>query len=307
VTLNQLRAFLAACRSGTFTGAAQDLGISQASVSELIRRLEEEFRVPLFTRAARSLVLTSAAEALIPHAEKTLAAAEGAEQTLKAVHDLSGGVASFGVLRNADYYLLTDLAIQFHLRHPEVQMRLVGLNSAQVATEVAEGRIEAGIVVLPIDDAGLQVVPIGRDEVVYASADRAKVAEPVRIETVCDSRLVLYDAHVGWRDPTRSQLLQRAQVAGMSLNPWIEVEQVEAALKLVSRGIGDTFLSKTVSKSPACPPGVHTNSFSEPMYDTLAFIKRNTTVLSSATDELARLALQILRRNPVLENLPVAS
>ena len=90
----------------------------------------------------------------------------------------------------------------------------------------------------------------------------------------------------------------------MKLRTWIEVEHVEAALKLVSRGVCETFVSKAVANSPLCPPGVHTTTFAEPLFDTVALIKRDDTVLSPATEELVRLALQILRRNPALERMP---
>ena len=62
--LGLLRTFLAVHRTGSFTAAAASMGIAQASVSELIRKLEDEHSAPLFTRGARRLVLTAAGEAL---------------------------------------------------------------------------------------------------------------------------------------------------------------------------------------------------------------------------------------------------
>ncbi|CAM5357949.1 hypothetical protein STENM223S_06974 [Streptomyces tendae] len=57
---------------------------------------------------------------------------------------LGGGTATFGVLRNADYYLLADLVQMFHARYPRVRVRLVGQNSAETAAAVAAGRIRRG-------------------------------------------------------------------------------------------------------------------------------------------------------------------
>jgi DNA-binding transcriptional LysR family regulator len=300
VTLNQLRSFLAAVRTGSFTAAAAELSITQASVSELVRRLEEEQKVQLFTRRHHQLVLTAAGQELMGHAEQAVSAADDGIRALQSLRTLSGGVATFGMLRNADYYLLADLVEQFHREHPQVRVRLVGLNSVQVAAAVSDGQLEAGIVVLPIDDEGLAVTPLGRDEVVYASADPARVRTPVSIDDLADARLILYDAHAGWRDPTRRQVAERSQLVGVKLEPWIEVEHVEAALKLVSRGIGDTFISRAVATSPACPGNVSTVSFEPPLYDTVAFIQRESAPLSPATRELGRLARQMLRHNPLL-------
>ncbi|MFD0484515.1 LysR family transcriptional regulator [Kineococcus sp. GCM10028916] len=294
MTLNQLRAFLAAARTGSFTAAAVDLEIASASASELVRRLEEEHGIALFTRGPRRLVLTGAGEQLLPFAEQSVSAADAGSDAVQALRSLGGGVATFGVLRNADYYLLSDLVAEFHRRHPAVRVRLVGLNSVAVAAAVAAGEIEAGLVVLPVDDAGLTVTPVLRDEVRYVSADPARLRRPVTMADLAAAPLVLYDAHHGWRDPTRRQLADRARLEGVRLEPLIEVEHVEAALGLVARGIGDTFVSRAVVDSVAFPPGLGTVGFETPLHDVVALVQREGIALSPATRELARLARQRL-------------
>lgn len=301
MTLKQLQAFLLAARTGSFTAAAAAMGVAQASVSELIRKLEDDHATPLFTRGSRRLVLTAAGETLLPFAEQATAAADGGAQALRSVRSLDGGVATFGLLRNAGYYLLSDLAQRFHDRYPDVRIRLIGLNSVEVAAAVAAGTVEAGLVVLPIDDEGLEVTPLLRDEVRYATADPARAEEPLRIEDLARSKLILYDAHYGWADPTRRQIADRAQLAGLRLDPWIEVEHVESALSLVQRGVGDTVLARAVANSAVCPPNLHTVGFHEPLYDTIALVRRRSTTLSPATRELADLARRMLPHHPAAE------
>ncbi len=302
MTLNQLRAFLAASRSGSFTAAAAELQVAQASVSELIRRLEDELGLPLFARGGRHLMQTPAGTELQPYAEQAVAAADGGAQAIRNMHALGGGVATFGLLRNADFYLLSDLVELFLERHPTVRVRMVGLNSVETAAAVAAGELEAGLVVLPVDDNGLSVTPLLRDEVFYASVDPEHVAEPMTPEHFSRARLVLYDAHYGWNDPTRRQLLERAQLAGLKIEPWIEVEHVESALDLVRRGIGDTVVCQAVCTSSVFPAGLLTVPFAEPLYDTIALVQRVNAVLSPATRELARLAQRMLvGRRPVGE------
>ncbi|MDQ2847233.1 MAG: LysR family transcriptional regulator [Actinomycetota bacterium] len=294
MTLNQLRAFLAAARTGSFTAAAAELTVAQASVSELIRRMEDELGMRLFGRGGRRLVVTPAGKELLPYAEQAVAAVGGGAAAVRAMHTLGGGVATFGLLRNADFYLLSDLVEQFLARHPMVRVRMVGLNSVETAAAVSAGELEAGLVVLPIDDQGLTVTPLLRDEVFYASSDPDHVRAPVTMVQLAHARLVLYDAHYGWRDPTRRQLLERAHLAGLKLEPWIEVEHVESALDLVMRGVGDTIVCQAVVDSTACPPGLLTASFAAPLYDTIALIKRENAVLSPATREFAQLAQRSL-------------
>jgi len=294
-SLNQLRAFLGAADSGSFTAAAGELRISQASVSELVRRLEEEHGLPLFTRAGRRLVLTSAGREFLPHAQQAVDAVDNGTSALRSLRSLGGGTAAFGLLRNADYYLLSTLAERFHEAYPGVRTRLIGQNSVEVALAVQSGELEAGLAVLPIDDEGLAVQPLWRDEVLYVSHDPERTRRPVRIEDLAAADLILYDAHYGWKDPTRRQLADRAQLAGLRLDPRIEVENAGAALSLVARGMGNTFVATAIANSAGFPDGLHTVSFAEPLYDTIALVTREGSVLSPATREIARMARQMLQ------------
>jgi DNA-binding transcriptional LysR family regulator len=294
MTLTQLRTFLAVARLGTFSAAAETLQMTQPSVSELVRRLEEEYQLKLFVRGARRLSITAAGEALLPLAQQAITAADQADHSLRSITSLTGGVAVFGLLRNANYYFLSQLVETFHLRYPNVRLRIIGLNSVEVAEAVSSGDMEAGLLVLPIDTEGLDVVPLMRSEVLFASADRAKTRKPVTMTDLADSKLVLYDAHYGWRDPTRRQLWERAQLAGVSLDAFVEVEHVESALGVVALGAGDTVVSKAIVASSAFPESLHTARFADPLYDTIAVVKRAGTVLSPATREIYRLARRIL-------------
>jgi len=294
MTMNQLRAFLRVALLGTFSAAAADLGMTQPSVSELIKRIEESYGIRLFIRGSRRLVLTSAGEQLVPFAQQAVTAADGADRALRSITSLGGGVATFGLLRNANYYALSHLLETFHNRYPLVRLRITGLNSVEVADAVSAGDLEAGLVVLPIDSEKLSVTPLMRDEVRFASADPAKTAKPVTIADLAASDLVLYDAHYGWRDPTRRQLAERAQLEGITLTPQIEVEHVESALGIVALGGGGTIVSTAVSKSKAFPENIHTVSFADPLYDRIAIVQRQGSILSPATREIARLARRML-------------
>lgn len=295
MTITQLTAFLAALDHGSFTAAAAELGMTQASVSELIARLERELGVTLFTRGGRRLVPTAAALELRPHATQAVSAVQNGLDTIQALTSLERGTCTFGVLRNAAYYALADLAETFHHRHPNVRLRLVGINSAHVARSIANGELEAGLLVLPVDEDGLEVRPLFRDEVVYASATRTPDAGPVTIEEVAAAKLVLYDAAAGWDDPTRRQLLERARVRGLTLEPAVEVEHVETALSLVAAGTADTIVSRSIAEADGFPAGIRIASFAEPVHDTIALVQREGMLLSPATRRLAELAERMLR------------
>ena len=290
MTLQQLQYFLAAVEHGSFSAAADAQFMAQPSLSEQVRRLEDELGAPLFVRAGRSLALTEAGERLRPHAEAALAAADGAREAVVAVRELRGGTATLGTFGSASYYLVTELAAEFRTRHPDVRLRVIGQNSTEVADEVRVGRIEVALVVLPVDDRGLDVTPVMRDPVLYVSADPGRVARPVTIARFAQAPLVLYDAQWGWQDPTRRQLAERAQRSGVALEPVIEVEELETAMQLAVRGFGDTFVSRTIALSSRFPARLGAVPFTPAVHDTIAFITRRDARLSPAARELRDLA-----------------
>ena len=240
MTLQQLRYFLAAADAGSFSAAAEELMLAQPSLSDQIRRLEAELGVALFARAGRRLVLTEAGRTLRPHAEATLRAAEDAADSVKQVRTLAGGTMSFGTYGSAHHSLLGALIGDFRRRHPDVRVRVVGQNSVEVADAVRDGRLEAGLVALPVDDAALDVRPAFHEENHYVSADPDRTRAPKTIEDLAAAPLILYDARWGPVDPLRRLLAERAQRAGVRIEPRIEVEYLTAALDLATRGLGDT-------------------------------------------------------------------
>src|ERR687895_149654 len=246
MTLQQLTYFLAAIEHGSFSAAAESLFMAQPSLSDQIRRLEAELGVPLFVRVGRGLELTEAGRLLRPHAERTVAAAKEAAESIQEVRELEGGTVAFGTFGSAHHYLLAGLVEDFRTRHPSVRVRAIGQNSAEVADEVREGRLEAGLVMLPIDDRGLDARPALREEQLYVSAAPARGGEPMTIERLADAPLILYDARWGADDPTRRRLRERAQQAGVTIEPEIEVEYVTAALDLTARGLGDTVCPRSI-------------------------------------------------------------
>jgi DNA-binding transcriptional LysR family regulator len=313
LTLQQLQYFLTAFRHGSFSGAAEELHMAQPSLSDQVRRLEAELGVRLFHRVGRGLTPTEAGNALRPHAERTLDAAEAARESVVAVRELRGGTATFGTWGTARYYPGVDLVAEFRRRYPTVRVRVVGQNSSEVVEAVRSGELEAGMIALPIDDRGLDVQPIMRDEIVYASIDPARVRHPVTIETLAAATLILPDASWGSEDPTRRQLAELAQRVGVSIQPEIDVEDVEAALELAARGLGDTIVARgillamgrRVSKRLGWVP------FDDPIYDTFAFIARTNAPLSPASREFLSLARErlselakVLRTEPPRRRAP---
>lgn len=307
MNLLQLEYFLATAERGSFSAAAHSLHLSQPSVSEQVRRLEAELGVALFARAGRGLTLTEAGRSLRPHAEAVLEQVQEARESVLAVRELRGGTVSFGTFSTARDYLGSDLVTEFRRRHPNVRVRILGLNSAEAAQDVRDGRLEAAIVALPVDDEGLHVRPVADDELFFASAERGHLRRPMTIERLAELPLVVSDASYRLEDPTRRQLAELAQRAGVTLEPVVDVETVATVLDLVAAGVGDTIIERglLVARGGGMSKRIGWIPFADPIMITLAFVSRRDAPLSPAARVMVDLIEDRLRRRSAeLEGAP---
>jgi DNA-binding transcriptional LysR family regulator len=274
LTLQQLRCVVAAARLGSFTRAADALDVSQPAVAEQVRNLEATLGIDLFARAGRGVRPTQAGETFAERAAAVLAALDDAVATVDAIADMDRGTLAFGLFATPEAYAIDRLASGFAQQHPAIAVRLVGRNSSIVADRVRRGELEAALVTLPIDDAGLDVRPFARDEVVYVSADLERARAPITIEDLVRRPLVIYDAESGDRDPLRRQLQQRAQELGLRLEPRMETETMVMALRLVADGVGDTFVPRAHTRAAYFPAGLSIVGFDPLVHETFAVVSR---------------------------------
>jgi DNA-binding transcriptional LysR family regulator len=286
LSLQQVRCFCAALELGSFTAAAEALRVSQPAVAEQVRKLEQLLGIDLFVRAGRGVLPTEAGRAFAEHATRSLQALEDAAGSVGELTALHTGTVSLGVFSGPIAWRLEALAEAFLSEHPNLDLRLVGRNSSAIVQRVRAGELEAGLVLLPIDDDKLDVRPIVRDEVLYVSADPERTRAPATIERLATTPLVFYDAESADNDPIRRQLTERAQALGIRLRPRVEVELIDIALRLVAAGLGDTYLPSAYTRAPYYPSGLTTASFSPALYDTFAIITRSGARLSPGVRRL---------------------
>lgn len=169
----------------------------------------------------------------------------------------------------------------------------------QIADAVRSGRLEAGLIALPINDDGLDVgAAVAEFSVVHATAAPEALDGPITIERLATCSLVLPEARWGDEDPTRRQLAERAQRAGVRLEPAIEIEEVDSALEMAARGLGDTVTARFLTLGPRFPRRLGTVPFADPMYDTFAFVQRRCDPIDGAVSvedlrEWARLVEEV--------------
>ncbi|MDX6679736.1 MAG: hypothetical protein QOE31_3788, partial [Solirubrobacteraceae bacterium] len=147
--------------------------------------------------------------------------------------------------------------------------------------------------------------PAMRDEVLYVSTDPERLRRPMTIARLAMAPLILSEASWGVQDPTRRQLSELAQREGVAIEPQIDVEDVEVALELAARGLGDTIAPRGMLRRLA-QPRLGWVPFADPIYETFAFTWRRGAQLSPATREfmtfaerrLDAIAMQLRTRPP---------
>lgn len=277
-TLSQLEYFLAVLKFGSFTSAADALGVSQPAVAEQIARLERIIGQSLFARQSRGVTPTRSAREFEPYARGVVDAAREASAWIHPDDAVGESSVAIGTFASPHHYGLADLLVKFLEENPGARLRVEGHNSSATADAVRAGELDAAVVALPVDESGLDVRPIFRSEVFYVSANKDDVRSPVSIETVCAKPFILYEASSHGQDPTRMQLDARAQAIGLRIRPQIEVESVETALDLAARGIANTYVAQMLVGSMDAK--LHMVSFAPPLIDTFALITRSGARLS---------------------------
>ncbi|GAA1798811.1 LysR substrate-binding domain-containing protein [Nocardioides hankookensis] len=293
LSLHQLTCFLATYEHGSLTGAAEQLGYAQPSVSEQIRALEKSLGVQLFRRVGRGVVPTTVADTLRPHAERVLAAVEEAQQSVRRVKSFETGTIRFGMFGTARLYAGAGLVADVLSRYPGVRVELIGQNSTDVQEDLRRGRIEAAMIAVPsVNSEGFEVTPVARDELVYISRDPARLESPVTAHRLALASLVMPETT--WRadDSTRKVLRQMLHETGRNPQTRIEVEDVETAVELVGMGYADSVIPKgaAVQLLPRLAPEAGWVSLRPRTYDTFAIVHRAGATLSPAAQLMIQLA-----------------
>ncbi|MGP3983796.1 LysR family transcriptional regulator [Streptomyces sp. KR80] len=154
--LRRLRSFVAVAERLHFGQAAVALHITQPALSRQIRQLEQDLGVELFARTSREVALTPAGEQLLQDAERLLAASQAALERVRRA-DAGGRSLTVGFMLGVD---IAPVVRAFSERHPGVEVGLERLRWWNHGQAVLEGRVDVGVVRLPIASEGLTLLPL---------------------------------------------------------------------------------------------------------------------------------------------------
>jgi LysR family cyn operon transcriptional activator len=143
--IRHLRYFLAVAEAGSFSRAADRLGLSQPNISQQMRDLETALRVDLFQRRGKRILLTSAGLIFKEHARSILRQIENFLQELSVEPGQMRGALHLGVVPILNVSLIPQLLGEFVATHPAVSLNVEEISSTEIETALEEGRMDVGL------------------------------------------------------------------------------------------------------------------------------------------------------------------
>jgi DNA-binding transcriptional LysR family regulator len=243
--LRQLACFVALVEQGSFTRAAESLGIAQPSLSQQVRALEEELGGPLVERLARGIAVTPAGRALLPEARSALRAAERGSRGVRAALQLEGGELEIATVLSLAVGFLPGTIRVWHEHYPTVAIRLHEFrHRRQLEEAVQEGIADFGIGPMPLRDWEGKLEQVGWEEfvIVLPRSDPLAGRKKVQVEELADHDWVLYHADHGLAGIVE-EVCRRA---GFSPRGTVRTSQAEGAVRLAAAGLGPTLVPDNI-------------------------------------------------------------
>jgi len=240
MNLYHLNTFLSVARFLSFTRAAQELNLTQPTVSSGVRDLERSLGVKLFNRSGRSIDLTMEGRLLLTYAEQIHDLTTEAEDRIHHREIEPGESFRFGAIDAAVIYVLPDVLEAYHSRFPSVDISVQVDASRFLVDEILRGRSEFGVLTLPYVHPKIDTMPLLEDSLtlVVGSGHPLASRKGVRLEQVVTETLILFHEGSVSRKPVDEHLAE----AGLSPGRVMEMSSPEAMRKLVEAGVGVSFL-----------------------------------------------------------------
>lgn len=238
--LRQLHTFMQVAELGSLSKASDRLRIAQPALSRQVRQLEEELKVPLFTRHGRGMVLTHAGELLRGRAGGILRQIEATRTELTQDAGAVRGHVVFGMPPTVGDVLATELIERFLALHPEVTLRVVTAYSGYLLEWLHGGDVDIAVLYGTAGAANVRISPLLAETLHFVCAGPPGGAGdgPVPFAEVAARRLVLPGPQHGLRILVEKEALRR----GLALDFAVEADSLQVQKGLVMKGLGATVL-----------------------------------------------------------------
>ena len=241
MTVTQLTAFLAVIRGGSVTAAADELVVTQPSVSSAVAVLGRELGCDLFERAGRGIRLTEAGTAFAPYAADVIGLLEQGRQAAREAAAVVAHRLQIAAVTTAAESFVPPLMRAFSEAHPEIELTLAVGNRREVLDRVLNHSVDVAISGKPPEDDRLIAQPLTANEIVCITApdDPAADDRPVEGTKLADRPWLLREPGSGTRTLNEQFLAERR------IEPRTLTLGSNGAIKQAARaGLGISLLSR---------------------------------------------------------------
>lgn len=293
LNLGYLATFRLAIQRGSFSAAADLLGISQPAVSLQIRQLEQFLQTRLVERTGRGIKATDAGQALLAHGERIQQAVDEAIRSVSAFsHDVSGTI-TLGTGATACIHLLPPLLEQLRREFPLLSVGVTTGNTLDIVRAIEENRLDMGLVTLPVSGRALDVMPVMDEEFVFiASWEQQDAFRDLTPEALHAQPLIAFESGSG----TRALIDGWFAGNGLTIAPVMQLGSIEAIKRMVRAGLGYSIVPRMAVKQDADRDGLCVMSLTPVLQRQLAVVMRQDKILSKGIAGIIR----------ILQNPPAA-
>lgn len=272
-----------------FSKAAELCYVSQPTLSTQIRKLEEELDVQLVERSPRKVMLTEVGEEVVERARAMLAEADSIKAIARRSKDPHSGTLRIGIFPTLAPYFLPHVVPEIRRQFPRLTLRLFEEKTEDVITMLRQGRLDAGLLALPVDDDQLTARSLFEEPFVLAVPEAHALGnkKTITLEDLENQELLLLeDGHC-----LREQALEVCQLSGAHEKLDFHATSMETLRQMVAAGTGITLMPVMAVK----PPVAHTDNlvtrpFRQPgPKRTIALVWRKSSALGGFLEELAEI------------------
>ena len=240
--LSQVEAFVEIAREGGLGRAAANLFVTQPALTARLQSLERELGQPLFVRTRRGMVLTDGGRTFLPFAERALETLRSGAELIGAIGSGTAGELAIGAAPAVSTYVLPLLLDRFVREYPGVRLLVRTGHSEEIVDMVLRSEVQLGLV-RELRDTRVTSHPIYADELVLVVDPEHHFAagDPIPVEDLAGERLIFFDRTSSYYDLTNAMFRE----AGVSPRGAIELDNIDAAKKMVQQGLGVALLPNT--------------------------------------------------------------
>lgn len=238
----QMECFLAVARTGNLSRAAEEMFLTQPTLTARIRALEEEIGDQLFVRTSRGMRLTEAGRELTPYAERMVGSYAEARRHLEEMRGGSGGRLLLGAAPGVGTYALPGLLERFTAAYPAVSVSVRTGHSEDVLDMTLKEDVQIGLA-RSMRHPEIESLPLYEDELVLVvdPDHRFTRKATATLAEVGREQLILFDNDSSYYDQTQALF----RTAGIRELKTMEVDNIEAAKRMVEHRLGVSFLPRT--------------------------------------------------------------